>query len=80
MQVLLQMVHGPERTLRGVITSRDGAGASDRRVNWGVVGRENIPVFTGDPGTDSHRVWRDGARLRVERPDGSPVLIADAER
>lgn len=80
MQVLLQMVHGPERTLRGVITSRDGAGESGRRVNWGVVGRENIPVLTGDPSILAHRVWRDGAHLRVERPDGSPVLIADTEQ
>lgn len=80
LQVLLQMVHGPELTLRGVITSRNGADAPGHDMNWAVVGAENLPVFTGDDDVEVHRVWRDGPRLRVERPDDSPVLIADTDR
>lgn len=79
MQVLLQMVHGPERTLQGVTTSRDSADQRGNSASWAVVGQENVPVLTGNPHLELHRVWRDGDHLRVARADGSPVLIADDE-
>jgi hypothetical protein len=93
--LLTLMVHGPalgmgmgtaaEPTVRGAIRSRP---APEDAVGFGWVGyaRQAPPVFTGmRPGVDDHlngpplRVWRDGAKIRIEEPDGRPNLIVGDE-
>ncbi len=67
--VLVQMVHGPNPPVRGKIRSvgEDGTAESfGRNVAIGPVGDLSV--------------WRDGARVRIERPDGTPVLISDGTR
>ena len=89
---LMVRVRDPEPTLHGVIRSRGSAGEPDNSTGWFGGGRGLPPVFTGVPsgtggnlgvvGESEQRVtvWRDGPRVRVELPDGSPWLITDGER
>jgi hypothetical protein len=78
------MVHGPdvEPTVRGAIRSVDGTDESRGHVGFLHPEGDPDPVFAGSgTGTRSAdgeslvRVWRDGPRVRVEEPDGSPNLI-----
>lgn len=80
-RLLTLMVDGPELepTVRGTISCWDG----DEQRAVGYVRYENDPdpVFAGtglaaeDDGGTSMRVWRDGSRVRIDRPDGRPLLI-----
>src|SRR3954452_8502228 len=82
------MVHGPdvEPTVRGTIRSVDptesrGAIAFTSAVD------DPEPIIAGAGTWTSYhddasviRVWRDGPRVRVEEPDGSPNLIVGEAR
>ncbi len=80
----------PEPTLRGVIRSVGSGAESENATGWAVAGDRLPTVFTGvgssrragggDGAEQRVTVWRDGARVRVARPDGSPSLISDGER
>src|SRR5690349_2310405 len=84
-QLLTLLVHGPdpEPTIRGAISCWDGEEL--RAVGWTRFDGEPEPVFAGsglapgDDGSTSMRVWRDGSRVRLSRPDGRPRLIVGAE-
>ncbi|MDJ0396422.1 hypothetical protein QMK17_24255 [Rhodococcus sp. G-MC3] len=76
-QVLVQMVHGPDVPVRGVIRSVDETGEPRSTVTVGVQGGNPIPTLVGGVDAESLAVWKSGQRVRVERRDGSPVLISD---
>ena len=78
------MVHGPdvEPTVRGSIRSVDGTDESRGHFASFHLEGDPDPVFAGSgtgagrgDGASLLRVWRDGRRVRVEEPDGSPNLI-----
>lgn len=82
--LLTLMVHGPdpEPTLRGAIRSWPGEGPRAQEFAW-VSFVNQPPVLTGvGPSVDERkatvqpiRVWRDGNRLRIEKPDATVHLI-----
>jgi hypothetical protein len=83
-QLLTLMVDGPdpEPTVRGSIRSDDGRDSSRGYFAWTSYEGGARPVIAGArPRLDETaqrppiRVWRDGAKLRIEEPDGSPNLI-----
>lgn len=83
--LLTLMAHAPdpEPAVRGRIRSVDGRDDSRGHVGWAATAGEPRPVFASvrPPGHDGLvRVWRDGARLRIEEPDGTPRLIVGAEQ
>jgi hypothetical protein len=78
---LMCEVPDPEPTLRGAIRSFDGDDESRRHHAYGWQGGTSLPVFArhSAAGPPPYRVWRDGLRTRMERPDGSPTLIVGDE-
>lgn len=80
-EVLVQMVDGPDLPVRGVIASANGGSAPGSGTGWITYSCAPPPQFTGTsaaPGESTHRrVWREGAKVRVERDDGSPILLCD---
>jgi len=78
-QVLVQMVHGPDVPVRGIISSADGGLRSRDEVGWTAFSGALPPTFTGG-GIEATelRVWRDGMRVRIEHLDGRPLLLCDA--
>lgn len=88
-QLLTLMVHGPdpEPSVRGAVRARPG---STQELGFETSHGQPLPVLAGvrSPwaGADSGaatgsdatalRVWRDGARVRVEEPGGATMLIA----
>ena len=83
-QLLALMVDGPdpEPTVRGSIRSEDGRDSSRGYFSWYSDEPHARPVITGARPRLAEaaerppiRVWRDGAKLRIEEPDGSPNLI-----
>ncbi|CAM3755046.1 hypothetical protein TSST111916_04820 [Tsukamurella strandjordii] len=72
-EVLKVLVDGPRLPVRGVVRTLH-ADLIDRTETFGFIGAPPMPVVLGDHDV---RVWRDGRRVRVERPDGSPYFITD---
>ncbi|MFE3544870.1 hypothetical protein ACFXK0_18070 [Nocardia sp. NPDC059177] len=77
-EVLTAMTHpaDPEPTVHGVLTCLDDNGP----VPVGFTAFEPVtPTYLGaiEPGRTRWRVWRDGARVRIENAAGEPVLICD---
>ncbi|MGO4205687.1 hypothetical protein AB4Z09_28940 [Rhodococcus sp. TAF43] len=68
-EVLQALTSGPDLSLRGTIRAVHPEGHTE---NFATVGR-TLLVAAGD----GSRVWRRGARLRVEREDGTLVFITD---
>ncbi|WP_207213596.1 hypothetical protein [Rhodococcus sp. Q1] len=68
-EVLRALTTGPDLPVRGTIRAVHADGHTEQFVS---VGRK-LRVMVGD----AHRVWRHGARLRVERKDGTPVFVTD---
>lgn len=74
-EVLKVLVDGPRVPVRGIV----------RTMNAELIGKSQTFGFIGAPplmvGIDGHdvRVWRDGRRVRVEQPDGTPLFITDGE-
>lgn len=78
-QVLVQMVHGPDVAVRGIISSTGRDGRPGDEIGWTAFAGALPPTLSGGGIEDSElRVWRDGTRMRIERLDGSPVLMCDA--
>jgi hypothetical protein len=84
-ELLVLMVHGPqpEPTVRGAIRSTEPA---DVDTYWASAG-DTLPVPAGTrPHTVDRaapppvRVWRDGAKVRIEEPDGALNLIVGESR
>lgn len=82
--LLTLLVHGPTVPVRGLLRTIEG---EDETLGWFAWSGEEPPIVAGmrgaaDPeSTDWEtptRVWWDGVRLRVEEPDGSVNVIADA--
>lgn len=80
----------PEPTLQGVIRSAGTEADTENTMNWAVVAPRQPPLFTGDrnrvrptrsdPAPERLlRVWRDGARVRVEDRAGDPLLVTDGD-
>ena len=80
-EVLVRMVDGPDLPVRGVIVSANGSASPGSGTGWVSVAGAAPPQFTGTsatPGESTHRrVWRQGAKVRIERDDGSPILLCD---
>lgn len=75
-EVLVRMVDGPDLPVHGVVRCRYTDDEARRGGTSWMSGPRPV-VFTGGAGDDAVRVWRDGPRLRVERMDGSPLMISD---
>ena len=77
-QVLVQMVHGPDVSIRGIVRSVDHDNRPRNKVGWTTIGNQVPPTLAGG-GVDATeiRVWRDGMRVRIEEPDGTVVLLCD---
>jgi hypothetical protein len=75
--VLMVDVPEPEPTVRGAIRSLHGDDDSSRSFGFFRVGGDPMPVHAAFAAAheDAYRVWRDGFRVRMEWPDGSPSLI-----
>ncbi|GAA3970864.1 hypothetical protein [Gordonia caeni] len=71
-EVLTRMVDGPVAPVTGVVETVDPE--PEFRMWFG-----ELPVFVGFP-PGAVRVWRDGAKLRVDLPDGTPVFRGDGDR
>lgn len=72
-EVLKALVDGPSVPVHGIVRTRN-AEALGRTETVGFIGAPPMWVGTGG---DDVRVWRDGSRVRVERPDGSPLHLCD---
>lgn len=72
-EVLKVLVDGPRLPVHGIVRTRN-AEALGRTETVGFFGAPPMWVGTGG---DDVRVWRDGRRVRVERPDGSPLHLCD---
>ena len=75
--VLMVDVPEPEPTVRGAIRNLDGEDES-RRYHFSFRSHgEPGPVHARHSAMaeDTYRVWRDGLKVRLEWPDGSPSLI-----
>lgn len=72
-EVLTVLVDGPRLPVRGIVRTRN-AEALGRTETVGFIG--SPPMWVGTGGDDV-RVWRDGRRVRVERPDGSLLHLND---
>ncbi|NMD57337.1 MULTISPECIES: hypothetical protein [Tsukamurella] len=72
-EVLKSLVDGPGLPVHGIVRTRN-AEALGRTETVGFIGAP--PMWVGIGGDDV-RVWRDGRRVRVELPDGSPYFISD---
>jgi hypothetical protein len=74
--VLMVEVPDPEPTVRGAIRSREG---DESQLSYGFYRTADQPMpvhaafAAGHEG--AYRVWRDGLKVRMEWPDGSPSLI-----
>lgn len=75
-EVLVRMVDGPDLPVHGVVRCRYADDEARRGGLAWVSGRRPV-VVTGGAGADEVRVWRDGPRLRVERLDGTPLMVSD---
>jgi len=75
--VLMIDVPEPEPTVHGAIRSVDGDDDSRRTYGFYRVGGQPMPVHAGLAAASegAYRVWRDGLKVRMEWPDGSPSLI-----
>jgi catechol 2,3-dioxygenase-like lactoylglutathione lyase family enzyme len=84
-ELLTLMVHGPESepTVRGLIRSWPGSDQHHGSLGWYATAGSPRPSFAGmrtatdgvtEPGP--LRVWRDGARIRIDESDGRPNFIA----
>jgi len=89
--LLTLMVHGPdtgtgpEPAVRGAIRSRPAPGQA-AAFGWVAYAGQSPPVFTGvRSGVGDYsdapplRVWRDGAKIRVEEPNGRPNVIVGGQ-
>jgi hypothetical protein len=80
-ELVTLMVHGPDLPMRGLVRSHDPeeegwfAYVSEEPVLAGVRGG----VESDDELDRPRRVWRDGARVRIEEAGGRPNLIADED-
>ncbi|KXO91326.1 LolA family protein [Tsukamurella pseudospumae] len=72
-EVLKVLVDGPRLPVHGIVRTRN-AEALGRTETVGFIGAPPMWVGTGG---DDVRVWRDGRRVRVEKPDGSPLHLCD---
>jgi len=87
-ELLTLMVHPPEPepTVRGVVRSNPGTDESRKYIAYSVTGHDPGPVIAGAGATASTdeppliRVWRDGAKVRLENSVGSPTLIVGEEQ
>lgn len=68
-EVLRVLTTGPDTPLWGTIHTVEPEGHTEQFLTAGRV----LPVVVGD----GDRVWRQGARMRVERRDGTLVFITD---
>lgn len=66
--VLRALTTGPDLPVQGTVRAVQPEGHTEQFLAARV-----IRVITGD----DHRIWRHGARLRVEREDGTPVFVTD---
>ena len=75
--VLMVDVPEPEPTMRGTIRSLDGEDESRRYHVFSRSQGEPQPVHASRAAVHEadYRVWRDGLKVRMEWPDGSPSLI-----
>jgi hypothetical protein len=75
--VLMVEVPEPEPTLRGVIRSHPGEDGSELSIGYVRIGGQPMPVHAAFAAAHdgAYRVWRDGLKVRLEWPDGSPSLI-----
>ncbi|WP_305092506.1 hypothetical protein [Prescottella sp. R16] len=71
-EVLVTMADGPRLPIRGVIRRTPD---EPERVNFAYAGP--APVFVGIG--DIVRIWRDGAKVRIETSDGRPTFVTDGE-
>ncbi|BEP12376.1 hypothetical protein acdb102_06870 [Acidothermaceae bacterium B102] len=82
--VLMVDVPEPEPTISGAIRSVDGDDASRRFHTSSWAEGQPTPVQAREAaaahGESPYQVWRDGFKVRIEWPDGSPSLIVDDER
>jgi len=76
-EVLVRMVDGPDLPVRGVVRCRYADDEARRGGTGWVSGMRPVVLTGGGAGDNGVRVWRDGPRLRVERMDGSPLMISD---
>ncbi|NEW26536.1 hypothetical protein [Nocardia cyriacigeorgica] len=70
---------GTEPPIHGVIASADPAPGG---AGWVSFAGQQRPTFVGATGPDRTlwRVWRHGARIRVENQDGHPLVLSDGVR
>lgn len=88
LELALLMVHGsgrlaggdsPEPSVTGTIRSVEGSGGP-QGTSWFGWSPSDVPAIAGQGpsgGREELRVWRDGARVRVEELDGSPCFVTD---
>ena len=79
--VVLMVDSHDEPTLRGAIRSFDGEDVSRRSHTSFWTEGTPLPVHArhGASAAEPYKVWRDGLRVRLERPDGTPSLIVGDE-
>ncbi|NKR57768.1 hypothetical protein GS485_08510 [Rhodococcus hoagii] len=76
-EVLVRMVDGPDLPVHGVVRCRYSDDDARRDGFGWMSGMRPVVLTGGRAGDDGARVWRHGPRLRVERMDGTPLMISD---
>ncbi|BDC70166.1 hypothetical protein [Prescottella equi] len=76
-EVLVRMVDGPDLPVHGVVRCRYSDDDARRDGFGWMSGMRPVVLTGGGAGDDGARVWRHGPRLRVERMDGTPLMISD---
>lgn len=74
-ELLALILAGPDRPLHGTITTHVEGGDRLSGTGW----MAYTPLTTTVRDQSRLDVWRDGPRLRVQHPDGSPALIVGTE-
>jgi hypothetical protein len=76
-QVLVQMVHGPDAPARGVVRRVDPDNRPRQILGWASTASGLRRTPTAGVDAAELRVWRDEMRVRVEKLDGTVVLLSD---